>query len=124
MHNKDRRTILVVDEEVDALRVLEDALQRAGFDVVGLNDAKAAVEEARSRAFDAIVLDLKLPGKSGAEAAWEIRKRNPSVPLIAYSGHLESWDREDLADLGFNEMIPKPSGAKVIVETLRKVIQA
>jgi DNA-binding response OmpR family regulator len=124
MHNKDRRTILVVDEEVEALGVLEKVLQRAGFDVVGLNDAKAAVEEARSRAFDAIVLDLKLPGKSGAEAAWEIRKRNPSVPLIAYSGHLESWDREDLADLGFNEFIPKPSEAKVILETLRKVTRA
>lgn len=124
MHNKDRRTILVVDEEVEALKVLEKVLQRAGFDVVGLNDAKAAVQEARSRAFDAIVLDLKLPGKSGAEAAWEIRKRNPSVPLVAYSGHLESWDREDLADLGFNEFIPKPSEAKVILETLEKVTRA
>ncbi len=124
MHKQDRRTILVVDDEAESLELLEKVLERGGFDVVALNDAGSAVNEARARAFDAIVLDLKLPGKSGAEVAWEIRKRNPSVPLVAYSGYLEMWDKDDLADLGFNEFIAKPSEAKVIIETLNRLTQA
>lgn len=120
----DRKKILVVDDEADSLALLERVLERAGFDVVTSGDAKSAVNEARSRAFDAIVLDLKLPGKSGAEVAWEIRKRNPSVPLVAYSGYLDIWDKDDLADLGFNRLIPKPSEARVIVETLNRLTRA
>ena len=124
MHNRDRRTILVVDDEAESLELLEKVLESGGFDVVALNDAGSAVDEARARAFDAIVLDLRLPGRSGAEVAWEIRKRNPSVPLVAYSGYLEMWDKDDLSDLGFNELIPKPSGAKFIIETLKRLTQA
>ncbi len=124
MQGQDRRKILVVDDELDSRQILERLLEHAGFDVVALSDAQSAVSEARTRPFDAIILDLKLPGKSGAEAAWEIRKRNPSVPLVAYSGYLDIWDKDDLADLGFNDVIPKPADGKVIVEKLSRLIQA
>ena len=54
------------------------------------------------------ILDIAMPGMSGAELAWNIRQHSPNMPLVAVSGHLDAWDPDDLTDLGFTKVYGKP----------------
>jgi CheY-like chemotaxis protein len=58
---------------------------------------------------------------SGAELAWRIRERDPNIPLVALSGYLKDWDRDDLKDLGFDRVFPKPMDCDAFVSFCKRV---
>ena len=59
--------ILIVEDEPAIAEAVEYALKAEGFDVETVDDGNAALEQARAKAYDLLVLDLMLPGLSGVE---------------------------------------------------------
>lgn len=87
------RTVLVVDDE-DAVRdVLVRLIEDLGYGVLSAADGLQALEVIEgATALDVVVIDLTLPGMSGAALVQEVRKRRPGLPIIVCSGH--ELDRE------------------------------
>ena len=103
-----RGSVLIVDDEDPVRAMLTELLSGEGFECIEASDAERALELIDERKPTMGVLDLALPGISGAELAWRIRKRYPDLPLIALSGQLGVWETDDLKDLGFERILAKP----------------
>ncbi|MFN7147526.1 MAG: response regulator, partial [Myxococcota bacterium] len=106
--------ILVMDDEPQVRQVLSDALLALGYDPLATNDgaeAIAAWREARAAGnpFDALVMDLTVPGgMGGAEAFERIRAEDPDARAIVSSGYSNDPVVADPRLVGFSGVLPKP----------------
>jgi len=101
-------SILIVDDEEGVRAMLVELFRNEGFDCLVASDGEKALEILDDNTPSLGVLDLALPGISGAELALRIRERLPDVPLVALSGQLKLWETDDLKDLGFVRIFAKP----------------
>lgn len=74
--------ILVADDEVDICRLMQRVLEPAGYDVITANDADRALQLVDQRNPALVLLDIKMPGKSGTEALQELRISHPDTGVI------------------------------------------
>jgi DNA-binding response OmpR family regulator len=119
-----RKSVLVVEDDPGLRRLIALTLSEAGFDCVVAHDAEEGLRRASGTDVGAAVLDLNLPGMSGAELAWRLTQLVPDAHLIAVSGYLENWDAGDLSDLGISKLIPKPCDMDELVSVLEEVLPA
>jgi CheY-like chemotaxis protein len=83
-----RRRVLVVDDEPSVLTFAECALTQAKYDVVTARDGEEALRLVDTRrAFDAFVLDLMMPKMMGDELARRLRRRDPDVKVLYFTGY-------------------------------------
>jgi CheY-like chemotaxis protein len=111
--NRPARLALVVDDEEDIRLLLTELLTNAGYRCVEAADADEALDALDDlgivgERLDLAVLDILLPGMTGAELGLKLREMYPGLPIVAVTAHLGAWDREDLADLGFDATVRKP----------------
>lgn len=78
--------ILVVDDDVDVLRVLQLFLERAGYEVTTVDDGNEAVARYSAEPHDLVITDIVMPEKEGIETIADLRALNPSLPIVAISG--------------------------------------
>ena len=86
---KDKVHILVVDDDKGHLAMLNTLLTDWGYSVSTSADGERAVELCREGPYDLVLMDVRMPGKSGLEALCEIKEFNPAIPVLimtAYSG--------------------------------------
>ena len=74
--------ILVVEDDRKVASFIQSGLEQEGYAVDVLHDGDAAGEQARAVDYDAVVLDLMLPGRSGFQVLRDIRARKPSLPVL------------------------------------------
>ena len=103
----DGRRIAVVDDDRSLTLLVKEALTREGWQVDAFNSAEELLS-ADPVKYDAIFLDLLLPGMWGSECVFKLRQMGVRVPILAVTGHAEDWDEDDLRDLGFNAILKKP----------------
>lgn len=92
--------ILVVDDDADVRSVCKAGLGRRGHDVEVASSGTHGVERARSSSFDVVVLDQRMPGMSGIEAAGALREAGYAGALLLFSGYLDDEARDRAAALG------------------------
>jgi len=117
--------ILVVEDEPDIAEVLEFNLARSGFAVEVATRGDAALESARRKAPDLLVLDLMLPGLDGLELA-KILKREPStarIPIVMLTAKGEELDRIVGLELGADDYIAKPFSPREVVLRIKAVLR-
>ena len=68
--------------------------------------------------FDLILTDLGMPEMSGSELARQVKKKNPSLPIILVTGHTDAEDQSEHVDA----VVRKPFKVDQLVESIRKVI--
>ena len=91
------KTILIIDDEKNILRLYEVELQADGYTVLTADNAPTALNLLRTNTVDLIVLDIRMPGITGLELMEDIKFINRDVPIIlntAYSGYkdnFQSW---------------------------------
>jgi CheY-like chemotaxis protein len=78
--------VLVVDDQAHVRAVIAIALQGMGFEVVGVADGAAALNEFQGSAFDLAVVDIYMPGLDGVKLIKAMRQRLPDFPVVAMSG--------------------------------------
>lgn len=102
--------ILVVDDHDINRRMMRAMLEAFGARVETADDAEAALKAAEVRAFDAILMDVRMPGVDGLEATRRLRASslNCQTPVIAVSGAVLEEDRAACEGAGMNGLIRKP----------------
>jgi two-component system, OmpR family, alkaline phosphatase synthesis response regulator PhoP len=116
------RTVLVVDDEPEIVRLVRDYLERAGFAVATAADGEEALRAAHRVRPDIVVLDLGLPGLDGLDVARELR-RGGEVPIIMLTARTEEADRVAGLELGADDYVPKPFSPRELVARVRAVLR-
>jgi DNA-binding response OmpR family regulator len=83
------KTILVIEDDKDVQLLYYELLVEAGYFVITADNGEEGLEKLRSNSFDLVILDVKMPYRHGLDILEEIRKKNPSMPVIictAYKG--------------------------------------
>jgi DNA-binding response OmpR family regulator len=120
-----RSKILVVDDEPEAVELLEFNLKQAAFDVIVAADGAKALKKARSALPSLIVLDLMLPEIDGLEVCKMLR-RDPAtvgIPIIMLTAKAAEMDRIVGLELGADDYITKPFSPRELVLRVKKVLQ-
>ena len=84
-------------------------------------DGDSGMEHAMTRSYDAIVLDVMLPGRSGLEILKVIRAGHNNVPVIIITARGETEDRIEGLDLGADDYLPKPFFVEELIARLRAI---
>lgn len=117
--------ILVVDDEEDILSLLDYNLRKAGCDVVKAEDGPEAIELARTKAPDLVVLDIMLPNMEGTEVLKRL-KADPAtsgVPVVMLTAKGEEVDRIVGFELGAEDYITKPFSPRELILRVRAVLK-
>ncbi len=117
--------ILVVDDEPEAVELLEFNLKKAGFQVVSAPDGAQAIRKGRSASPDLIVLDLMLPEIDGLEVCKMLR-RDPAtsrVPIIMLTAKAAEVDRIVGLELGADDYVTKPFSPRELVARVAALIR-
>lgn len=85
--NAEKLKILIVDDEPDIVAVLRDFLTRQGYQVMKALSGEEALDILGRERIDLVLLDLKMPGLKGTDAAKFIKKKYPSVKVIVLTGY-------------------------------------
>jgi two-component system OmpR family response regulator len=114
--------LLIVEDEEDLRRSLEKAMREEGYAVDSAADGDEGFYKAESNDYDAIVLDVMLPGKDGWEILSRLRKskRTPVLMLTARDG---VRDRVKGLDLGADDYLVKPFNLTELIARLRALIR-
>ncbi|WP_243544745.1 PAS domain S-box protein [Pseudodesulfovibrio tunisiensis] len=108
-----KRLLVVEDNRVNRI-MAERVLRKMGHTVSAVPDGKKALELLEKQDFDAVFMDVQMPGMDGIEAVRRIRTAragsaiNPHVPVIAMTAHAMSGDRETFLEAGMDEYVAKP----------------
>ena len=113
-------TILAVDDEPEVLAALEEMLASLGYEPVGFDDSREALEAARAspRRFEAVVSDEVMPQLTGTQLALELRKLNPTLPIVIASGYGGAGFETRALSAGVNRVLKKPYRMNDIGEAL------
>ena len=117
--------ILVVDDEPEAVELLEFNLKKAGFEVIAATDGAQAIRQARSGLPSLIVLDLMLPEIDGLEVCKMLR-RDPAtarIPIIMLTAKAAEVDRIVGLELGADDYVTKPFSPRELVLRVNKVLR-
>src|SRR4029453_2898930 len=115
-------TVLVVDDERQIAQIARDYLEHAGFTVVVAADGAKALDLARSRRPDLIVLDLALPAIDGLEVA-RVLRRESDVPIIMLTARVEGSDRLAGLEIGADDYVTKPFSPRELVARVKAVLR-
>src|SRR3954468_17482334 len=111
--------VLVVEDEPDLAGVLERGLGEAGFRVDVVHDRHDAIQRGTETTFDAIVLDVMLPGANGFEVCAELRRRQVWTPVLMLTARDGISDRVQGLDGGADDYVPKPFAFAELTARLR-----
>jgi len=119
------RRILVVEDEDDIRELLRHHLTREGYRVAPAESGEKALELAMSLAFDAVVLDIMLPGIDGFDVIRRLKDhpKTRSLPILVLSARTEDADIVTSLELGAEDYVTKPFSPKVLVSRLKAVIR-
>lgn len=110
--------VLVVDDEEQFLKVFSQRLQGRGMKVDTANTGEEALERAKKKDFDAIILDMAMPGMSGIEALKRIKNENPDLQIIMLTGHGTVEKSVEAMKLGAVDFLEKPADLDKILEKI------
>jgi len=111
--------VLVIEDEKKTASFIRKALQAEGFAVDVCHHGDAAVATATSAPFDAIVLDIMLPGRDGLSVLRQLRTRQLATPVLLLSARGEVSERVEGLNAGADDYLPKPFVLAELVARVR-----
>lgn len=117
-------SILVIDDEPQVRRLLQQMLVRAGHEVVEAADGVQGLAVARERRPDLVVTDLLMPNKEGIETIRDLRRVDPGLPILVISGDPGSALYLEMAKLlGAHAALTKPFRAAELVQSVAELLR-
>lgn len=115
--NLDRKTILVVDDDVTNIYVLSSVFEERGAKVIQAFDGEKAIEKLDEYKVDLILMDIMMPVMDGFEAIEKIRAKEEfkKLPIIAVTAKALKEDRDRCIEVGANDYISKPIDFNILV---------
>jgi DNA-binding response OmpR family regulator len=120
-----KQKILVVDDEPDAVELIEFNLKGAGYDVVRANDGEEALKKAHMTLPDLIILDLMLPEVDGMEVCKLLRRdqKTSGIPVVMVTAKAAEIDRVLGLELGADDYVTKPFSPRELVLRVKRLLR-
>jgi len=115
--------LLVVEDEIQLAKNLARGLGEEGFSVLSAASAEAAQRAVANGIFDAIVLDLRLPGKDGLEFLSELRSAGNQTPVLVLTARGSLEERVTGLDRGADDYLTKPFAFPELIARLRAIVR-
>ncbi|MBK8034278.1 MAG: response regulator transcription factor [Chloroflexi bacterium] len=116
------KTLLIVDDKLNALRLLTDYLTENGFRIVTARNGREALYVARHEKPDLVLLDIMMPEMDGLEFMRHFRKER-QTPVIMLTARVEETDKVIGLELGADDYVTKPFGMAELVARVRAVLR-
>lgn len=115
--------ILVVDDELQIVRVVRSYLEKAGYRVLTASNGQDALFVARHEKPALVVLDLQMPQMDGLEFTRRIRAEQPDIAIVMLTARVEEMDRILGLELGADDYVTKPFSPRELVARTRAVLR-
>jgi len=112
--------ILLVDDEAEFLEALSERMRARGMDVATSASAREALETVEQGAFDAVVLDLMMPGMDGLEALRILKEKDPKLQVILLTGHATVEKGVEAMKRGAVDLLEKPADIDTLTQKIKE----
>lgn len=121
----DAPKILVVDDEIDATKIMTARLQKCGFDAEAVYNGKEALEYVKKKTPDLILLDLFMPEMDGYEVSKNLRanKRTSEIPIIMITVEVSQKDKIKALKMGIDDYITKPYDLEELIARMEAILR-
>ena len=118
--------VLVVDDFADNREMYSEYLSFSGYDVIEATNGKEAVDAARARLPDIIIMDLSLPVMDGWEATRRLKAddRTRKIPVVALTGHALAGHSKGARDAGCDSFLAKPCLPDQLVAEIKRMLES
>lgn len=113
-------SVLVVDDSPGICQTMSMILKRKGFEVSCAVDGRGAIEKVKERPFDAVLLDIKLPGMDGVEVHRRIRALRPDARVAMMTAYAVEDRVRDAIQAGAETVFYKPLDMDAVIDYLQK----
>jgi DNA-binding response OmpR family regulator len=114
------KKILIVEDEVSLCVLYEEELSAEGYSVTCARDADSALEALRTKPFDLIITDIRMPGKDGVELISQIMGQRRDIPIIINTAY-QSY-KEDFMTWAADAYVVKSSSLDELKTRIRELI--
>ncbi len=115
--------ILVVEDERNLQNVIRKRLEKEHYSTDGVGDGAEALEYIRQTDYDAVILDIMLPGMPGTEVLKTMRREGKRTPVLFLTARDAIEDRVRGLDLGADDYLVKPFGFEELLARIRVMIR-
>ncbi len=115
-----RTRVLVIDDDKKLCRLITDYLSQMGYEIATVHTGPEGVEKATADAWQAVILDVMLPGMDGFEVLKQIRRKS-DVPVLMLTARGDEADRIVGLEIGADDYLPKTFSTRELLARLRAV---
>ena len=115
--------VLVVDDEPAIRRALRPPLMELGFQVAEASRGEEALQALRANAYDAVLLDINMPGIGGIETLRRIRTFAPRLPVLMLTVRDQEEDKVEALNMGADDYVTKPFSIRELVARIRTAVR-
>jgi DNA-binding NtrC family response regulator len=112
--------ILLVDDEKDFIETLSERMEVRGMAVVTADNGYDAIEKTKKESFDAVILDLQMPGLNGIETLRRLLEIDPNLQVIMLTGHATLQKGVEAVKLGAADFLEKPAELSVLIDRIKE----
>jgi DNA-binding response OmpR family regulator len=117
------RSVMIIEDDAEIRGIVKTLLTNEGYQVEEAADGRTAVERVFLLKPDLILVDLRLPGLDGTEVCKRIRAGRLNTPIIVISAAKEEFDKVLLLELGADDYLVKPFGARELLARIKAVLR-
>ncbi|CAM8657796.1 hybrid sensory histidine kinase BarA [Oxalobacteraceae bacterium] len=117
--------VLVAEDNPTNRKVIQKILERAGHHCTLAKDGEDALDKIEKKEFDAIILDMNMPGMTGMDVArvYRLMRGNMArAPIIMFSANVTTEARDESIEAGADEFLPKPIQVNSFLQTLQQLV--
>jgi DNA-binding response OmpR family regulator len=115
--------VLVVEDEEKVAEFIRRGLEESSYEVDWAPTGEQAIERAAGTSYDAVIMDLMLPGISGLDVVRELRTRRMEMPVLALTARGTLDDRVQGLDAGCDDYLAKPFAFQELLARLRALMR-
>jgi two-component system, OmpR family, KDP operon response regulator KdpE len=115
--------ILVVDDEMSIRRALHTTLSKLGFETVEAARGEEALSLVRTNPFDAVLLDINMPGMTGIDTCRNMRRLSSRIPILMLTVRDREDDKVEALDAGADDYITKPFQLRELTARIRAAMR-
>jgi two-component system, OmpR family, KDP operon response regulator KdpE len=115
--------VLLVDDDASIRRALHTTLSALGFEIEEASSGEQAVSFVRTERYDAVLLDINMPGRGGIEACRSLRRLAPGLPILMLTVRDSADDKIDALDAGADDYITKPFHVGELTARVRSAVR-